>query len=59
VQGEARGVIIDASRMEIVCRPFDKIFKHNEAHAASLDWSTAVAEEQIDGSLITWIPVDS
>jgi hypothetical protein len=49
---EARGIIIDASRMKVVCWPFHKFFNIQEPYAASIDWSTARVAEKVDGSII-------
>ena len=52
---EARGSIfrIDENGKWIcVCRPFDKFFNYGEPWADEIDWSTAVVEEKIDGSLM-------
>ncbi|MDR2725194.1 MAG: hypothetical protein LBC90_03830 [Candidatus Adiutrix sp.] len=49
---ESRGHIIDLARLEIACRPFDKFFNFQETFAAQIDWSSAVIEEKIDGSII-------
>lgn len=35
-----------------VCYPFKKFFNENEGSAANIDWSSAVVEEKVDGSLI-------
>jgi hypothetical protein len=51
---EARGIILDeANNWEIVARPFDKFFNHEEGHALSIDWATARFYEKLDGSIIT------
>lgn len=50
---QCRGVILDeADEWRVVSRPFDKFFNHGEQLAAPIDWSTAVAQEKLDGSLI-------
>ena len=49
---ECRGIILEeANGWRVVCRPFDKFFNHGEGHAAQIDWSTAVVQEKLDGSL--------
>ena len=49
---EARGIIIDTERMEVVCWPFRKFGNHLESYADPIDWSTARVQEKIDGSLV-------
>lgn len=50
---ESRGIILDEENdWEIVGRPFDKFFNHNEPNAHQIDWSTALVQEKLDGSLV-------
>ena len=49
---EARGIIIDLSNCHVVCRAFDKFFNVQESYAADIDWSSAIVQEKIDGSII-------
>lgn len=49
---EARGIIIDCKRLEVVCWPFRKFGNHNEIYADEIDWSTARVLEKVDGSII-------
>ena len=49
---EARGIIIDAERMEVVCWPFRKFGNFHESYADEIDWSTACVQEKVDGSII-------
>ena len=49
---EARGIIIDVVRQEIVCRGFDKFFNFSEPYAVAIDWSSAKVQEKVDGSII-------
>lgn len=50
---QCRGIILDESDgWEIVSRPFDKFFNYGEPLAVQLDWSTAKAQEKLDGSLM-------
>ena len=49
---EARGIIIDVVRQEVVCRGFDKFFNFSESYAASIDWESAKVQEKVDGSII-------
>ena len=49
---EARGIIIDCERCEVVCWPFRKFGNHNEGYADTIDWSTARVQEKVDGSII-------
>lgn len=56
---ECRGIILDeAHDWRIVSRAFDKFFNHGEGHAAPIDWSTAIVQEKLDGSLCTLYPYD-
>ena len=51
---ECRGLILDSeNNWEVVAFPFEKFFNLGESHAAKIDWSQAVAEEKVDGSIIT------
>ena len=49
---EARGIIIDTKRLEVVCWPFRKFGNHNEPYADEIDWSSARVLEKVDGSII-------
>lgn len=49
---EARGIIIDIDKMEVVCWPFDKFHNYGESYADNIDWSSAKVQEKIDGSII-------
>lgn len=49
---EARGIIIDVVRREVVCWPFRKFGNHTEGYADPIDWDTARVLEKIDGSII-------
>lgn len=49
---EARGIIIDTEKLEVVCWPFRKFGKYNESYADEIDWNTARVQEKIDGSII-------
>ena len=49
---EARGIIIDTERCEVVCWPFRKFGNHNEGYADAIDWSNARVLEKVDGSII-------
>jgi len=48
---ECRGIILDMN-YNAVCVPFFKFANYGESYAAEIDWSTAIVEEKIDGSLI-------
>ena len=51
---ESRGAIFyqrDDGSYECVCRAFDKFMNYNQEGADEIDWSSAVVEEKIDGSL--------
>ena len=49
---EARGIIIDVKKCEVLCWPFDKFGNWFESYAAKIDMSMATAQEKIDGSLV-------
>lgn len=49
---EARGIILDTARCEVVCWPFRKFGNYSEGYADGIDWSTARVFEKIDGSII-------
>jgi len=49
---EARGIIIDVKRLEVVCWPFRKFGNYNEGYADQIDWSSARVLEKVDGSII-------
>lgn len=49
---ECRGLILDeAEDWRVISRPFDKFFNYGEPNASKIDWSTAVVQEKLDGSL--------
>lgn len=49
---EARGIIIDHEKMEVVCWPFRKFGNYTECYADPIDWNNAVVLEKVDGSII-------
>ena len=49
---EARGIIIDFVKLEVVCWPFRKFGNHSEGYADEIDWSSARVLEKVDGSII-------
>lgn len=49
---EARGIILDTERLEVVCWPFRKFGNYNESYADAIDWSQARVLEKVDGSII-------
>ncbi|MBR4039845.1 MAG: hypothetical protein IKJ11_07090 [Clostridia bacterium] len=49
---EARGIILDTQRLEVVCWPFRKFGNHTESYADSIDWTHARVQEKVDGSII-------
>lgn len=49
---EARGIILDVERLEVVCWPFRKFGNFNESYVDEIDWSTARVQEKVDGSII-------
>lgn len=49
---EARGIIIDIPRLEVVCWPFRKFGNYSESYADEIDWSSARVQTKIDGSIV-------
>lgn len=49
---EARGIILDTRRLEVVCWPFRKFGNHSEGYADPIDWSSARVLEKVDGSIV-------
>jgi hypothetical protein len=50
---ECRGIILDAAAdFRPVCVPFFKFGNFGEAYVPEIDWTSAVVQEKIDGSLI-------
>ena len=49
---EARGIIIDTERTEVVCWPFRKFGNYSESYADEIDWENARVLEKVDGSII-------
>lgn len=49
---EARGIILDVDRLEVVCWPFRKFGNHHESYADPIDWAHARVLEKVDGSII-------
>lgn len=49
---EARGIIIDADKLEVVCWPFRKFGNYTEPYADDIDWSSSKVQEKIDGSIV-------
>lgn len=51
---EARGLILDSTdNFRVVRFAFEKFFNLGESFAAKIDWDTAVANEKIDGSIMS------
>lgn len=49
---EARGIIINLDKRQVVCWPFRKFGNIQEEYADEIDWNTAQVQEKIDGSII-------
>ena len=49
---EARGIILDTEKTEVVCWPFRKFGNYNESYADTIDWNSARVQEKVDGSII-------
>jgi len=57
---EARGIILDTERLQVVCWPFRKFGNYNEYYADTIDWKTARVFEKLDGSIIKlWFDVEA
>lgn len=57
---EARGIIIDTNKLQVVCWPFRKFGNYSESYADNIDWSSARVQEKIDGSIIKlWFNKDT
>ena len=54
---DCRGIILDEqNNWEVVAMAFRKFFNYGEKLAAEIDWSTAVVQEKLDGSLMVLYP---
>lgn len=49
---EARGIIIDINRLEVVCWPFNKFGNWDKDYADEIDWNSALITEKMDGSIL-------
>ena len=49
---EARGIIIDVEKLQVVCWPFRKFGNYTEGYADKIDWNSANVLEKVDGSII-------
>lgn len=49
---DARGLILKKETWQIMCLTFRKFFNAGEKNAATIDWSTALVLEKLDGTLI-------
>jgi hypothetical protein len=49
---EARGIIIDIRQNTVACWPFRKFGKYDEYYADEIDWSSAIAQNKLDGSIV-------
>jgi len=49
---EARGIIFDTDKWNIMSYPFNRFFDHNDFYSPKLNWKEAVVMEKRDGSLI-------
>ncbi|CAK8996699.1 unnamed protein product [Durusdinium trenchii] len=47
-----RGSVYEKSSGRLLCLPFMKFWNHSERQTDEIDWTTAVAEEKIDGNLM-------
>ncbi len=52
---DARGIILEKQTHQVVCQPFSKFFNARETGcAAPIDWSQAIVQEKLDGSLMKY-----
>ena len=51
---ECRGLMLTLPTFDVLSMSFKRFYNSHEGHAAPIDWDTAVVEEKIDGSLITF-----
>ena len=49
---EARGIIIDTEKLDVVCWPFRKFGNFGEGYVDVIDWDTARVQEKVDGSIV-------
>lgn len=49
---EARGIILNASTLDVVCWPFRKFGNYTESYHDEIDWKTARVQEKVDGSIV-------
>ena len=49
---EARGIIINYKKLEVVCWPYRKFGNSHEPYADTIDWDHCRVEEKVDGSII-------
>lgn len=49
---EARGIILNIEKQEVVCWPFRKFGNYYESYADKIDWATARVQEKVDGSIV-------
>jgi len=54
ISQECRGLYLRQGSWDIIACPFFKFFNSEEGHAAVIDWSTAVYQEKLDGSLLIY-----
>jgi hypothetical protein len=50
---QCRGMVVHVPTGRIVAHPYNKFWNYGEALAAEIDWSTAKAQEKLDGSLMS------
>lgn len=49
---EARGIIIDTYKAEVLAWPFRKFGNNYEPYADTIDWASARVQEKVDGSIV-------
>ncbi len=49
---EARGIIIDPQKCEVVCWPFRKFGNYGESYVDTIDWKSASVQTKVDGSIM-------
>ena len=51
---ECRGLLLALPSFDVLSQSFRRFYNALDLHAAKIDWPTAVAEEKLDGSLVSF-----
>jgi RNA ligase len=49
---QCRGMVVDMAARRVLAWPYDKFWNMGEPLADAIDWSTAIVQEKLDGSLM-------